>query len=257
MSLTKTVLKFAAPLPRIEEFERYLFIGPHPDDIEIGAGATAAKLAAQGKKICFLICTDGRFGDGNAPASVKGQQLVEMRRKEAVNSAELLGINDVRFLELRDGAGYTKNELLKGIAAVTGDFKPDIIFAPDPFVSSECHADHLTVGECARQIACFAPYPGIMETYGAESAAVKALAFYMTAKPNRFVAVKGYVDKQLSSVFDIHKSQFPDNSADAKAISLYLKLRAADNGIRSLKGCAEGFRVLDTTHMHCLPEAGE
>ena len=257
MSLTKTVLKFAAPLPRIEEFDRYLFIGPHPDDIEIGAGATAAKLAAQGKKICFLVCTDGRFGDGNAPAGVKGEKLVEMRRKEALRSAELLGINDVRFLELRDGGGYTKSELLKGIAAVTGDFKPDIIFAPDPFVASECHTDHLTVGECARQIACFAPYPGIMETYGAESAAVKALAFYMTARPNRFVAVKGYVGKQLSSVFDIHKSQFPDNSADAKAISLYLKLRAADNGLRSFKGCAEGFRVLGATQMHCLPEAGE
>lgn len=257
MSLTKTVLRFAAPLPKIEEFERYLFIGPHPDDIEIGAGATAAKLATQGKKICFLICTDGRFGDGSAPSDTSREELVEMRRNECVSSAAILGIKDVRFLELHDGGGYTKAELLKGIASVTGDFKPDIIFAPDPFVASECHADHLTVGECARQIACFAPYPGIMETYGAESASVKALAFYMTAKPNRFVATKGFVSKQLSSVFDIHKSQFPDGSEDAKSISLYLKLRAADNGIRSLKGCAEGFRVLDATHMHCLPEAGE
>lgn len=257
MSLTKTVLKFAAPLPRIEEFERYLFIGPHPDDIEIGAGATAAKLASQGKKICFLICTDGRFGDGNAPAGITGEKLVMMRRYEAVRSAEVLGIKDVRFLDLHDGGRYTKEELIRGIASVTGEFKPDIIFAPDPFVASECHADHLSVGECARQIACFAPYPGIMDAYGAGSAAVKALAFYMTAKPNRFIATKGYVGKQLSSVFDIHKSQFPDNSEDAKAISMYLKLRAVDNGIRSLKGCAEGFRVLGTTHMHCLPEAGE
>ena len=49
MSLTKTVLRFAAPLPQVESFERYLFIGPHPDDIEIGAGTTAAKLATAGK----------------------------------------------------------------------------------------------------------------------------------------------------------------------------------------------------------------
>lgn len=257
MSLTKIILKFAAPLPQIEEFERYLFIGPHPDDIEIGAGATAAKLASQGKKICFLICTDGRFGDGSAPAGITGEKLVQMRRNEAVRSAEMLGITDVRFLDLQDGGGYKKNELLKGIAEIAGDFKPDIIFAPDPFVASECHADHLAVGECARQIACFAPYPGIMDTYGAESAAVKALAFYMTAKPNRFVSTKGYISKQLSAVFDVHKSQFPDGSEEAKAISLYLKLRSADNGIRSFKGRAEGFRVLGATHMHCLPEAGE
>ena len=67
MSLTKLVLHFAAPVPKIESFERYLFIGPHPDDIEIGAGAPAAKLAAMGKTICFLVCTDGRFGEGNSP----------------------------------------------------------------------------------------------------------------------------------------------------------------------------------------------
>ena len=62
MSILKLVLKAAAPLPDIEKFDRYLFIGPHPDDIEIGAGATAAKLAARGKSVCFLICLDGRYG---------------------------------------------------------------------------------------------------------------------------------------------------------------------------------------------------
>ena len=62
MSITRLILKAAAPLPRIESYDRYLFIGPHPDDIEIGAGATAAKLAAAGKKVTFLICMDGRYG---------------------------------------------------------------------------------------------------------------------------------------------------------------------------------------------------
>lgn len=257
MSLTKAVLNFAAPLPRIESFERYLFIGPHPDDIEIGAGATAAKLSNLGKSICFLICTDGRFGDGNAPKGTGREELVEMRRCEAIASAAKLGIRDVRFLDLCDGEGYTKQELLRGIATTVGEFKPELIFAPDPFVSSECHADHINVGECARQIACFAPYPGIMAGYVAESAPVKALAYYMTARPNRFVGTKGYLDKQLDSVFGCHISQFPSGSDDARSIALYLKLRAVDNGIRSLKGHAEGFRVLGTTHMHCLPEAGE
>ena len=39
-------------------------------------------------------------------------------------------------------------------------------------------------------------------------------------------------------------------------MALYLKLRAADFGLRSLSGKAEGFRVLGRTQMHCLPEAG-
>lgn len=48
----------------------------------------------------------------------------------------------------------------------------------------------------------------------------------------------------------------PDGSADAKAIALYLKIRAADFGLRSLKGKAEGFRAMSSLQMHCMPEAG-
>ena len=36
MGLTSCILKFAAPVPKITRYEKYLFIGPHPDDIEIG-----------------------------------------------------------------------------------------------------------------------------------------------------------------------------------------------------------------------------
>jgi len=255
MGLTKFVLKFAVPLPHIEQLERYLFIGPHPDDIEIGAGATAAKLAASGKKICFLICTDGRFGDGNAPEGCKGQALIELRKQEAIRSAAALGVTDVRFLGLSDGGFYDFSELEKSIAKVIADFQPDIIFAPDPDVTSECHKDHKNAGNAAKQLAYFAPYAGIMQGYDANAANVKAISFYMTAKPTRFVGTRGFVKKQLSAIFDNHLSQFPEGSSDASSIRLYLTLRSIDFGLRSLKGRAEGFRVLGVTHMHCLPEA--
>ena len=256
MSLTRAVLRFAAPLPDLESKERFLFLGPHPDDIEIGAGATAAKLAAAGKTICFLICTDGRFGGGQVP-QLSPDELATLRKMEALQSASLLGVKDVRFLGLSDGGFYEWSELLNGIAAVVADFQPEVIFAPDPWVSSECHADHLNVGKAARQIACFAPYDGIMAQYGALAAPVSVLAYYMTAKANRFVSTRGYVSRQLAAIFGCHRSQFPKNCAEGKAIRLYLKLRAANFGVRSLKGQAEGFRVLGTTQMHCLPEAGE
>ncbi len=255
MSLTRLVLRFAAPVPRIESFERFLLIGPHPDDIEIGAGATVAKLAEMGKTICFLICTDGRFGSGNAPEGISEEELAAMRMKEAVASAHALGVTDVRFLGLRDGAGYSMNELVHGIARVVSDFQPDILFAPDPFVRGESHADHLQVGQAARQIACFAPYPGIMQQYGASSAPVKAIAYYMTAHPNRYVGTGKYIKKQMQAIFDCHLSQYPKGCADAEAIRTYLRLRSVDFGIRSLRGCAEGFRVQGALHMHCLPEA--
>ena len=257
MSMLKGILKAAVPVPKIQEYQRFLFVGPHPDDIEIGAGATAAKLAAMGKDVCFVICTDGRFGEGNAPEGIRGEKLVELRKQEAIASAAMLGIRDVRFLDLQDGGFYEQKELVQRLARAVGEFQPDMILAPDPDVTSECHIDHRNAGNAARQVAYFAPYEGIMAGYGAKAAPVRAVAYFMTAKPNRFVKTKGYLSLQLRSVFDCHVSQFPAGCADAKSIALYLKLRAVDFGIRSGKGCAEGFRVLGVTHMHCFPEAGD
>lgn len=257
MRLTKMILKAAVPIPQVENYRRYLFVGPHPDDIEIGAGATAAKLAAMGKEICFLVCMDGRFGDGSAPEGIRGKDLVELRRKEAIASAAMLGITDVRFLDLCDGGFYEQKDLVYGLAKVVGEFQPDVILAPDPDVTSECHIDHRNVGNTVKQIGYFAPYGGIMEEYGARPAPVQALAFYMTAKPNRFVKTADYLRLQNSAIFDCHRSQFPEGSGEGEAIKTYLKLRAIDFGLRSGKGRAEGFRVLGVTHMHCLPEAGD
>ena len=256
MSLMKLILKAAVPTPKIEAYRRFLFVGPHPDDIEIGAGATAAKLAAMGKNVCFLVCLDGRFGDGNAPEGIRGEDLVALRKQEAISSAAVLGVKDVRFLDLCDGGFYEQKELVHKIAQVAGDFQPDVILAPDPCVTSECHVDHLNVGNAAKQVAYFAPYGGIMAGYGAKAAPGQALAYFTTAKPNRFVKTKGYFQLQQKAIFDCHRSQFPEGSAEGKSIALYLKLRSVNFGIRSFKGCAEGFRVLGVTHMHCLPEAG-
>lgn len=257
MSLTRAGIRFAAPLPRIEDSRRVLFIGPHPDDIEIGAGATAAKLASAGKELCFLICTDGRYGDTYIPVGTSAQELIAVRQKEARRSAALLGVGDVRFLGLSDGGFYTTEALRQGMAEVIGDFGPELIFAPDPRVGSECHTDHLNVGEAAMRLAYFAPYAGIMAGYGSKAAPVKALALYMTAKPNQYIKTSGYLGRQLEAVFSCHKSQFPAGCDEARSISMYLKLRSVDYGLRSLKGTAEGFRVLGVTQMHCLPEAGD
>ena len=257
MGLTKAILKFAVPLPKLEDQNRFLFIGPHPDDIEIGAGATVAKLVEMGKEVRFLVCIDGRFGTTNAPEGLNGDKLVEVRRQEAIASAEKLGVSDVCFLNFKDGGFYEQKDMIHAIAKAVGEFAPDVIFAPDPCVTSECHRDHLNVGNAAKQIACFAPYKEIMAEYGAKPAAVKALAYYMTAKPTQYIKTSGYLKKQIDAIFTSHLSQFPEGCTDAQSISLYLKLRSIDFGIRSFKGCAEGFRVLGVTHMHCLPEAGE
>ena len=254
MGLTTQVLKIAAPVPKVESFSRYLFIGPHPDDIELGCGATAAKLAAAGKQITFLILTDGRYGDGHS-GGVKGDALAALRKEEAVKAAAHLGVKDVRFLDLCDGGFYSYEDLVMGIARTVGACGPELIFAPDPATGRELHIDHLRAGWAASHIAHMAPYPGIMERYGVPAADVKGIAYYMTARPNRFVKVTPEQFRlQNEAIFTCHKSQFPDGSDDAKQFATYLKLRSADFGLRTLSRHAEGFRVLGKTHMHCVPE---
>lgn len=255
MSILSFVIKKAVPLPKPENMDTVLFVGPHPDDIEIGAGATAAKLAAMGKKITFLICTDGRFGDGLT--DVKGDELAKLREEESIKSAKTLGIGDVRFLRLSDGAFYSAEDMKRGIAEVLSDIKPDMLFCPDPDVLSECHPDHLNVGRICKELAFCAPYAGIMNGLGFDAVDLKGIAFYMTAKVNTYVSTKGFFALQLRALFDCHLSQFPDGSAEKNSISTYLKLRAYMFGLRRMSGTAEGFRVLGATHMHCLPEAGE
>ena len=255
MGLTTLALRIAAPAPKVESFSRYLFVGPHPDDIEIGCGATAAKLAASGKQVTFLICADGRYGDG-ASGGIRGDDLAALRMEEAKASAERLGVTDVRFLGLCDGGFYRKEELLRGIARVVGECRPELLFAPDPSTGRECHIDHLRTGRVSSQVAFFAPYAGIMERYGAESADVQGIAFYMTARPNRFVRTsKALFRQQQDAIFSCHRSQYADDEEAARSIALYLRLRAADLGLRCGSLYAEGFRVLGQTQMHCLPES--
>jgi hypothetical protein len=94
-----------------------------------------------------------------------------------------------------------------------------------------------------------------MEAYGAKRADVKAVAFFMTAKPNRYSGTTGYTALQRDALL-CHKSQFPRESDAFRLVSLYLRLRSAEFGLRSGHRSAEGFRVLGVTQMHCLPEAG-
>ena len=248
MNLVKAALHFALPKLKMEESDRFLFFGPHPDDIEIGAGATAAKLAAMGKKVRFVVVTDGRFGS----ETTEPEKLAGIRKAEALESARLLGVDDVVFLSFSDGGFYDADELYRAMAAEVSAFRPDIIFAPDPCVTSEFHKDHLNVGRAAGNIACFAPYRGIMNEMGLHPAPVRAVAFFMTAKPDVFVRTGKYFRVQMKAL-SCHKSQFDEGNV----IFTYLRLRSLNYGFRKLSLHAEAFRLLSQTELHCLPERGK
>lgn len=253
--MIKCILNLVSPKKKLEQYDRYLFIGPHPDDIEIGAGATAAKLAAMGKTIRFVVVTDGRYGLGNAPAGTTSEALIEIRKQEAIASAALLGVKDVVFLGFSDGARYEYKDMVKALAQQIGAFNAEVIFGPDPSLENECHKDHLMVGEAVRELAFFAPLEPVMKEYGAKTAPVFAVAFYYTRTPNTFVRTGRYFKQQLRAVLEAHISQFPSGCADAVSFEKYLRLRSFFMGASRLTAHAEGFRMLDRLRMHVVAEA--
>ena len=124
------ILRRVTPIPRLDSFERYLFIGPHPDDIEVACAPSVRKLTQAGKHVSFLIVTDGCMGA--IDPTLYGDELVKIRQAEALASAKLLGVTDVTFLPFHDGGMYRMEDAGCEVAKAIVRLKPDVVFAPDP-----------------------------------------------------------------------------------------------------------------------------
>src|SRR5690349_21888192 len=78
-----------------------MVIGAHPDDNDFGTAATCALWAKQGKKIVWVVMTDGT--EGAEIPSQPDEELMLLREQEQRNAAESYGISAVEFLRNRDG----------------------------------------------------------------------------------------------------------------------------------------------------------
>ncbi len=257
--MIKFILKKALPVPKIESFDSYLFVGPHPDDIEIGAGATVAKLISMGKKVTFLIATDGRYGTEDE--SINLDDFVKTRQSEALEGAKHLGVDEVIFLPFEDGGLYSVTDMTVAIAKQIARIRPDMVFAPDPKLPNEMHLDHINCGNAVSSAVVMSMAHRLMQDLGETGKAdVKAIGLYYTSRPNRYVKVRKTLKVAGEAILK-HKSQFPTDTPEQKKIAnlllLYLRLHTLRYGIRRLAIFAQGFRVYSSMHLHCAPEAAK
>lgn len=251
--MLRFVLKKVLPLPKLTQFDRYLFVGPHPDDIEVACGATVATLTRLGKQVTFLIATNGCVG--SVDPTLTSQQLVKLRQQEALASAQVLGVSDVRFLPYDDGEGYDCKDMQKDVVSVILELRPQVVFCPDYCVASECHPDHLNVGKVATNAVFYANWDKLTSRLNMSGSVKNVyLAYYYTNKPNCYVKVNKTYKLHLQSIA-CHKSQFTQNDLDS--YKSYFSLRQICFGARKLMGRADGYRVLSPMHQHCLPEASD
>jgi LmbE family N-acetylglucosaminyl deacetylase len=110
-----------------------VFFGAHPDDIELGAGGTCAKLCAAGFDVRIVVATD----DINPG-------VASIRRHEATAAAGILGIptSRVYFLGLIDGRFRCDMDAVARLRALFLDLHihPDAIFTHS---EADSHQDHV------------------------------------------------------------------------------------------------------------------
>ena len=108
----------------------FLAFGAHPDDVELGCGATIAKLVSQGKKVGIVDLTRGELGTRGS---------AEIRTKETKEASNILGITIRENMDFKDGFFRNDEEHQLKIIQVIRKYQPDFIFCNAP---DDRHIDH-------------------------------------------------------------------------------------------------------------------
>lgn len=122
--------------PFSQKNNKVLFISPHVDDETIGAGGTLLKHADNKDRIVCLYMADG----GGAVSSLDKESLIELRKKEAKKTKDIIGMEKLYFLNIPDGQVIVKDEYVKRINNILEEEKPDIIYMP---FLLDGHIDHV------------------------------------------------------------------------------------------------------------------
>lgn len=133
--------------PLNEDWQRALCVVAHPDDLEFGAAAAVARWTGQGKHVGYVMVTSGEAGiDGLHPDECRS-----VREAEQVESARVVGVDEVDFLGLPDGVLEYGVPLRRAIAGAVRRHRPDIVITGnfrDTWGGVNLNqADHIAVGK--------------------------------------------------------------------------------------------------------------
>jgi LmbE family N-acetylglucosaminyl deacetylase len=109
--------------PVNENWQRMLCVVAHPDDMEFGSAAAVARWTGEGKQVVYCMVTSGEAGiDGMDPS-----QCRVVREAEEIESAGIVGVDQVEFLGLPDGVLEYGVPLRRAITAAVRRHRPEIV----------------------------------------------------------------------------------------------------------------------------------
>jgi len=218
-----------------------LAFGAHPDDVELGCGATIAKEVESGKTVGIIDLTKGELG-------TRGTEFT--RKEEAANAAEILGVSVRENLGFADGFFTNDKEHQLEVIKMIRKYQPEIVICN---AIDDRHIDH---GKGSKLVsdACF--LSGLLkietevEGQSQEKWRPKTVYHYIqwkNIKPDVVVDVTGYIDIKMKSVL-AYKTQFfdpnskePETPITSQNFTDSVKYRARDLGRLINSEFAEGF----------------
>lgn len=220
-----------------------LVFGAHPDDAELGAGATIAKEVAAGKKVGIVDLTRGELGT---------RGTAEIRDKEASKAAEILGVVVRENLEFSDGFFQNDKEHQLEVIRMVRKYRPEIVLCN---AIDDRHIDHAKGAKLVSD-ACFLSGLVKIDTKvdggedWQEPWRPKTVYHYIqwkNLKPDFVVDVSGFIEKKQEAIL-AYSSQFYDPNSDEPETPISSKnfldsvhYRARDLGRLIGVAHAEGF----------------
>lgn len=183
-----------------------LAIGAHPDDVEICCGGTLVQMARAGRRTGVLHLTSGEAGTRGTPAE---------RRLEAARAAEILGVHELEFLALGDGALRSGPEEEDQVIEVLRRLRPELVLGP---ATVDRHPDH---ERSYRLVAAACFYAGLARRGSGSPHRPAALFTYMqndSFEPSFVVDVTSAWEIKMKALdaygTQIHPSQGESDPAD-------------------------------------------
>lgn len=209
-----------------------MVIGAHPDDNDFGTAATSALWAKQGKKVVWVVMTDGT--EGSEVPSMDSVELMQTREQEQRMACEVYGIKDVEFLRFPDGHLTNSEETRRAVVRLIRKYRPRVvfthdptqhIFAPDPDERPDAtgyinHPDHRATGNIV--LDAIFPFSGNPRSFrellaeGLQPYRVHEVYFFASGPANTYVDVTETIDLKGKGL-KCHSTQFdPNNELDVR-----------------------------------------
>ena len=239
------------PIPDLFSAKRILCIQPHYDDNDIAVAGILMQLARNGADLFYLTATDDLMGV--VDVTLSDEEAANALKRDQFAAGNIVGVKEQYWLGYPDAGEYNYFDLRRDVLKYIRLLKPDLIFAPDAWLTYEGHHDHIQTGLAAAEAVMFSGLTKIPSSDPAVDAqyephSIDGIALYFTREPNYVADISATWEEKISAV-RCYETQFNSEDMDQLVMALDKKSQQGAQGQTFSRG--EPLKVLHTSALHC------